>query len=297
MGSTMELIINAIISWITANILNRVFFRSRKPEKIIDDYEIRLKEKEKRIKELATESKKREKEKQRIIQSLKRSGLSTEKLVERYDSPLNAILISYATQVEPTGTGYYKRCKFVREELKKFNAKGLGGADFLIPPAKVPEYIKDRNDLELWFEKEILQGRHCKLKFLILFDLRKKTFWKSYVPYTQKNPYNRTIGEILDVEDLFTEEQVNRIALSNIIRDGDVVWLASSLLSGSELIKIQANQELIEGKLGNPSLRELSDTKKIQDISAIFAEIGIGNPEEVSKAIVDEAKFWHSRLK
>jgi len=60
---------------------------------------------------------------------------------------------------------------------------------------------------------------------------------------------------------------------------------------------IHLNQTIIERKLGNPSLRELSDTNKIQEISAVLADIGIGNPKEVSKAIVDEAKFWHSRLK
>lgn len=38
----MEFIISAIVSWVTNNILNRVFFRARKPEKIIDTYERKL---------------------------------------------------------------------------------------------------------------------------------------------------------------------------------------------------------------------------------------------------------------
>jgi hypothetical protein len=293
----MEYIIGAIVSWITSNILNRIFFRGRKTEEIINTYEKRLEEKDKSIEKIIREREKGEREKYRIIQSIKRSGLSTDKLVERYDKPLNAILISYATQVEPTGTGYYKRCKFVQEELKRFNVKSLGGADFLIPPAKVPGWIKNRSDLESWFEKEVLKGRYCKLRFLILFDLRKKAFWKSYVPYVQKKPWNYTVGEVLDVEDIFTEDQINRIALSNIIRDGDIVWLASRLLSGTELENIHSNQTLIESKLGKPSLRELADANIVSELSAALADIGITNPDEVSKAIVDEAKFWHSRLK
>ena len=293
----MEVIISAIVSWITNNILNRVFFRARKPEKIIDTYERRLAEKDKSIEKLTREQRKREKEKLRIFQSLKRSGLPTEKLVERYDRPLNVILISYATQVEPTGTGYYRPCKFVLEELKRFNAKGLGGADFLIPPAKVPQWIKNKNDLESWFEKEILKGRYCKLRFLILFDLRRKAFWKSYIPYAQIKPFNYTIGEILDIEDLFTEDQITRIALDNIIRDGDIVWLASRLLSGSELETIHKNQSNIENKLGNPSLRELSNDRMMNKLSTVLAEFGITTPAEVSQAIIDEAKFWHARLK
>ena len=173
----------------------------------------------------------------------------------------------------------------------------MGGADFLIPPAKVPKWIKNRDDLGSWFEKEILKGRYCKLRFLILFDLRKKAFWKSYVPYVQKNPWNYTIGEVLDVEDVFTEEQINRIALSNIIRDGDIVWLASSSLSGVELEKIHKNQAFIETKLGGLSVRELADANIESRLSSILGEIEITNPGEVSRAIIDEAKFWHSRLK
>lgn len=289
---------SAIVGWFTSKILDSVFFRKKGDNKeIIGTYERRLAEKDERIQKLEKSQKKREKEKRRIIQSIKRSGLSTDKLVERYDKPLNAILISYVTQVEPSGTGYYRPCKFVQDELKSFNAKRLGGADLLIPPAKVPGWIKNRNDLELWFEKEILKGRYCKLRFLILFDLRKKAFWKNYVPYTQKKPWNYTIGEVLDVEDLFTEEQINRIALSNIIRDGDVVWLASGLLSGTELEKIHSNQTLIENKLGTPSLRELADDHTVSKLSVALTDIEISNPDEVSKAIVDEAKFWHSRLK
>jgi hypothetical protein len=294
----MELILSAVFGWFTSKVLDRIFFRKKSSNaELIGVYERRLAEKDEHIQKLEKAQKKREKEKRRIIQSLKRSGLSTDKLVDRYDKPLNAILISYVTQVEPTGTGYYRRCKFVQDEIKRFNAKSLGGADFLIPPAKVPKEIKNRDDLESWFEKEILKGRYCKLRFLILFDLRKKSFWKSYVPYTQKNPWNYTIGEVLDVEDLFTEEQINRIALSNIIRDGDIVWLSSGLLSGTELEKIHSSQTLIEDKLGNPTLGELADDNVISELSVALKDIGISNPEEVSKAIVDEAKFWHSRLK
>lgn len=293
----MEFFIGAIVSWVVNNILNRFFFRGRKNEEIIKVYERRILERDQSIATLRREQKKREKEKYRIIQSLKRSGLSVDKLVERYGKPLNAILISYVTQVRPNKKGFYERYKFVREELKKYNAKNLGGADALIPPAKVPEWIKNRGDLQSWFEKEILKGRYCKLRFLILFDLRKRAFWNSYVPYEQKHPWNFTLGEVLSIEDLFTEEQINKIALSDVIRDGDIAWLASYLLSGNELEVIHKNQSLIEHKLGNPSLREFSNDTIWSELSIVLAEYGITNPDEVSKAIVDEAKFWSSRLK
>ena len=110
-------------------------------------------------------------------------------------------------------------------------------------------------------------------------------------------PFHFTLGEVLGIEDLFTEEQINRIALGDIIRDGDIVWLASRLLSGNELEIIHKNQTLIENKLGNPSLRELSNDSMVSKLSDTLAQFNITNPDEVYRAIVDEAKFWHSRLK
>lgn len=218
----MEYFFGSIISWIVSNILNRFFFRARKTDQIIETLEERLAGKDKSIERLRREQKRRAKERHHIVQALKRSGLSTDRLIDRYDKPLNAILISYATQVEPTQKGFYRKCKFIRDELMTYNAKGLGGSDFLIPPTKVPNWIKNNEDLQTWFEQDILKGRYCKLKLLILFDLRKKAFWHNYVPYEQKKPWNFTLGEVLDVEDIFTEKQISKIALSDIVRSGDI---------------------------------------------------------------------------
>ncbi len=150
-------VVGAIASWWIARLLNRYFSKSRRNEEIIGIYEKRLEEKEKGlqekdeiIEEITKDRRRREKEKRRIVDSLKRSGLSAEKLVRSYDKPLNAILISYAAQKEPTETGYYKSCKFIREELNRYDGKNVGGADALIPPTKVPKWIKNNADLKSW---------------------------------------------------------------------------------------------------------------------------------------------------
>jgi len=289
-------IFNSIISWIVAKVLDLFFGKAKRNEEIIEIYEKRLEEKDMSIEKLRKETEKRGKERYRIIQSLKRSGLSVSKLVERYDRPLSAILISYATQKESAGAGSSRPSKFVLEELQKYNVRYLGGTDALIPPAKIPEGIKNRDDLRIWFENGILKGRYCKLKFLALIDLRDKTYWDSNLPYVQIAPKHFTLGEVLSVEDLFTEGQINRIALSDIIRDGDIGWLASYLLSGHDLEIIHKNQTSIEDKLRNPSLRQLSDESITAELSNVLAEYGIANSDQVSKAIVKEARFWSSRL-
>ncbi len=293
----ISVIINSIYGWITAQILNRIFFSRNSNKEIIHAYDERLKEKDENIKKLTKEEKKYARERFRVIQALKRSGLSTDKLVERYDRPLNAILISYVTQVKPGKKGYYEKCKFVQLELKKYGALNLGGADALIPPSKVPKWIKNRLDLKLWFESKILKGRYCKLRFLILFDLRNKAFWNSYIPYKQKQPWNFTLGEVLNIEDLFTEEQINRIALGDVIRDGDIAWLASHFLATTELEVVHKNQSIIERKLGNPTLKEISKGTISDKLSSVLDEYGINNSLEVAKDIISEARFWDLRLK
>ena len=95
---------------------------------------------------------------------------------------------------------------------------------------------------------------------------------------------------------MFTEEQINRIALSNIIRDGDIVWLASHMLSGDELEIIHNQQALIENELSNPTLKELANNDILEKLSTTLHNHGINNHLSIAKAIIDEAKFWDSRL-
>jgi len=284
----MEFIINTIWSWIISHILDHIFSTGRKTEEIIITYERRLVDKEKSIEKLTREQKKAEKERLRVIDSLKRSGLSTEKLVERYDKPLNAILISYSHQ-NPKG--------FIKDEIGRYNSKWLGGEVSIIPPTNVPKNIKNKDDLKIWFEDEILKGRECKLKFLTLIDIRAKSYWYTYLPNADIERIHSTIGEKLSIEDIFTTEQIKTIALKDIIQAGDIAWLSSRVLSLDELKTIHLNQTTIERKLGNPSLRELANDEMLSKLLSVLAEFGIASPEEVSEAIIDEAKFWNKKIK
>jgi hypothetical protein len=236
-----------------------------------------------------------EKEKNRIIKSIERKGISTDKLIRKYDKPLNAILISYSSQKNENVNGKIVTEKFLREELSRFGLKSLGGSDFLIPPSHVPKSIRTRLDLEKWFEHEILKGRYCKIKFLLLIDLNKNSFWKNYLPYTQKKPFHHTIGEVLSIDDIFTENQINKIAISDIIKSGDILWLASSFLSEEESEIIQKNQHSIEKQLNNPSLRIIGDDKYKNRLTEVLSEY-IENAEEISQKIINEAKYWKKKL-
>lgn len=294
-------LIDPVLSWAVGKTLDQLVpsLFGGKNKEIIELYERRLKQKERDIK-LIKKGKDKDKqlyedERKRIIDSLKRRSISTSKLIEKYDNSLNAVILSYATQGEIVG-GKTRRLAFIKEELVKYNAKYLGGTDTLIPPSKVPSWIKDQNDLKRWFEKNILKGRYCKVKFLILFDLKKKAFWDSYVPYQQKKPKHYNIGELLSVEDLFTEEQISKISLGEIIREGDIAWLASTVLSGEELEVVLRGQNIIEKRLKRPSLRVIASGEIKNELVEALKGF-ISSPDVVAQSIIDEAKFWDDRLK
>ncbi len=72
--------------------------------------------------------------------------------------------------------------------------------------------------------------------------------------------------------------------------------MASSFLGEKELNKLIRNQKRIESQLGNPSLRELSDDSIIPRLNEVLSKI-LSEPNIISNAIVEEAKFWNSKLK
>ncbi len=293
----MSHLIGAIVGWLVGKALDLLFSRARKTDRIIAALEMSLAEKDGSIKQLAKDQKLNMRDKQRIMEALKRSSLSTDKLIRECDRPLNAILISYASQKVETASGHLNASAFIKTELARYNAKYLGGGDSLIPPASVPKGLKNSDDLREWFDSEILKGRYCKLKFLVLVDLRRKAYWNSNLPYRQVRPSHYMLGEVLTVEDVFTEDQIKDITLSDIVRSGDIGWLASDVLSAEELASIHNNQRAIEQELGNPSLRLLASYSALPKLSAVLARYGIANPDEVAGTIVDKAKYWHTKLR
>jgi hypothetical protein len=287
-----------IVTWFMEKIWNKIFPKKNENLEIIKTYEERIQKLEKDKEEITQKHGAKEEETKRIVDSIKRRGFSTKRIIETYGKPLNAVFISYASQFEKApDKNYPVSSHFLKEELQKYNSKYLGGTDVLIPPKNVPKKVKDKASLQKWFEEEILKGRYCKLKVLSLIDLRDKTFWGCYLPYKQKEPRHYMIGEVLKIDDLLTDEEiVNKLSIAQLIRDGDIVWLASRILSDKDLQCLHKNQDFIESSLGNPSLRILTDDKIIPKLTSVLKDY-IEKPQELSKAIVEEAKFWESKIK
>ena len=168
----------------------------------------------------------------------------------------------------------------------------------------VHNITKNRDDLKNFFENiyNKYKNEHTlKLNILAKIDLR-DCFWKNYLPYKQTHPRYKTVGEALDITDIFSERELKKafndanISIAEPILSGDIAFFASKILSDKELRIIHENQIEIEKKLGNPSLRELSRRKMVLSIERVLAQYGIKNSKEVANEIVGEAKFWYNEL-
>jgi len=297
----MVYIIGAIVSWIISNILDKLF-RRKTGKEILEISNRRLiallEEREREITQLEKENRRNRIKNQSIFQSIKQSGLSVEKLLSEYNKPLNAILISAYSQKKPGITIYGEPDKFILRELERFDGRHLGSGVYLIPPKKVPANMKNGNDLKEWFEEDILKNRFCVLKFLILFDIRKNAFWMNYLQYTQIRKNASTIGEVLALEDIFSEDQIAKTTtIAKIISKGDIGWLAHKYVSEDDLSIIRINQKLIENKLGNPTLRELALGNYRRRLQSVLEEFKIQNYEEATQLIISEAQFWNREIK
>lgn len=286
---------------VVANALEERFpklFKSKTKE-LVELYESRIEEKNVEIRRIEQDRRREQRQRQaeegRLVGSLKRRSIATEKLLEQYHKPVYAILLSYASQHADVN-GRIRSVSFLKDELSRFNAKYLGGTDTLIPPASVPRNLKTQEDLKHWFETEVLKGRYCKVKFMALVDIRRTAFWGTYLHYTQKEPKHHSIGEVLSMGDVFTDEQIDKLAISEIIRSGDIAWLASAVVAGQELEQILRNQKAIEAELKNPSLRILANSDIKDSLVQALAKF-IQNSDSVADAIIDEAKFWNDKLK
>lgn len=239
-------------------------------------------------------------EQNKLLDSLKRRGISTQRLIQKYDKPLRAILISYMKQRVQTSTGEVVHERYASHEFRAQGAISLGGSELIIPPTKFPENVKTRDDLKEWYEENILKGRYLKLKFLAIIDLREKIYWSNNVPEAggaRGGWKHSTIGEALNIDELFSEEAVNRIALSDIVRDGDIVWLASASVGTDTLHWIQQNQIGIENAIGNPNLRTIAKGDlKNNLIDELKTRLSRDEATEVAEAIITEAQYWQTKL-
>jgi ABC-type phosphate transport system auxiliary subunit len=259
--------------------------------------EIQKKERRKEeLEEKLSEAESKKKDLELVMNALERKGIDTEALVENYQEKFRIILMYPGYQKN----GKDETDKFIKEELNEnYDAIELGGGLKLVPPAKVPDNIKETEDLESWVNSFYPTEEHKSIVgFATVLDLR-DIFWHS--DYDETKSMRRTIGDKMNVDQIFqTEEEffqsmeANDISLLEIVEEMNIGYFAAKITNREEAEDIYDNLDSIQSELNQPSLLWLSEGENKQQIREAVEDY-TNTPEELAEGIQERAQFWEEK--
>lgn len=254
-----------------------------------------LEEKEGLKEELEASEEKKQLKSQRLRnlkQVLDRKGIDADYLIEKYGSPKAPLLVLTHFR-ESSGYNSEDEEQFIREQLDRLGAEVLHGATRVIPPRSISQDIESRDELEKWFNNEVLGGREdltYKLELMSIMDLG-QVFGRDSAGDDGGQFKMRTIDEIFDTvvptEDLLEIlARSDRISMEEELRE-NVALLAVPYASETQMRQLIGEQTSIQRNLGNISQIENTDESRIEEI---LKENGVSGAGELAAGIKSEAK-------
>ena len=244
----------------------------------------------------------------RILRRIRRSlrgVLSTEDLIEEFDSPLNALVIY--KWGEP-------RQKLIRDRLAELGFKDIGAGLKILPPSRMPHPpLKNRRTIENWLKRSVLNFLPKTHKYSIVFaqivDLR-KVYATKYAPEDWFERFRGyTLLEKLSWEELFPIDFIRKILAKKtnvsveelVVEHFPFCFLISRFLNDEDFERVLSQRdEVIQDlkkcfNLENVTLIDFADMN-VDELSQILTKLKIMNTKQIAKAMVDEAKLWNTFL-
>jgi hypothetical protein len=245
----------------------------------------------------------------RILERVRRSlkgVLSTEELVEEFDSPLNAVLIYKWGEPEQ---------KLIRDGLAKLGFKDIASGIKILPPSRMPDPpLKNRRDIEKWLRQNLLDHLPRSHKYAIVFaqliDLR-KVYTTKYAPQDWADRFRGyTILDKLSWEELFPMKILRKLVTKKthvsfeelILEYFPFSFLISRFLSDKDLDRVLPQRETIIQEirrvfnLDSVTLMDFADMNE-EELSQVIAKLKISNSKQIARGMVNEARVWKSFLK
>lgn len=241
---------------------------------------------------------------ERILSCLNEESLARERLIENYWMPLHALVIAFTKIQDENG----EKMNFIKEKLE---ANGqlhqLTGSTWIVPPRDVPDRLKgnvdSREEMASWLEEDIYGGNSelkSHIAFAGLVDLRNVCSRTDYEE-GETSHFISTVDEELRLEEIFSEEAFSEalanqsVDLTELIEAGDIAFFASKGVTRAELDAIHENQETIESRLGNPSLRGLASDVPEQSIAEALSPY-VAAPSQVAQTVKQDAELWAEHM-
>ena len=251
------------------------------------EYEVQQKEK------LRAEKKRENQRLQNLKRVLQREGIDTSYLVDKYDNALYApvmVLTHFSSPNHNDEDGE----EVISENLDSLSAKTLHGATKIIPPRSFDQDISGRQELQEWFDREVLDGNTDlahRLEFLSVVDIN-QVFDRDNAEEEGRGYPANTVNDLFDTDTVIPTEDLldilarsDRISIEEEIRE-NIALLAVSSASKEQMDALIQSQKSIQKQLGN--LTEVSNTE-VTRIRSVLSEHNVSEPDQLAEEIRKEA--------
>lgn len=253
-------------------------------------------EEEQEEKERLQEAKKRENQRlSNLKRALRQEGISTDYLVEKYDSALYAPLM-VLTHFNAPNNNSEKDADFIKSNLEALDTKMLHGSARIVPPRNFDQSIRTNGELREWFDENVLGGRTDlahKLEAISVVDVA-QTFDRDATDDDGGRGFEtHTVSELFETDTVIPTEDLldilsrsERISLEEELRE-NIALLAVQGASEAQMDQVLEAQPELEDCLGG--LTQIAQTD-ISDIKDILKRHEVEDPESLAVSIRDEAE-------
>lgn len=258
----------------------------------VDELRTSLEEKEAEQQRLRDQQKRKNQRLQNLKRVLRRKGIDTSYLVDKYDDALYAPVM-VLTHFSHPNHNEERGADLISENLEALDAKTLHGATKIIPPRNFDQSTSGRTELRDWFDEEVLSGKTDlahRLEFLSIVDIN-QVFDRDQVDDEGGFPTN-TVSKLFETDTVVPTEKLleilahdEQISIEDELRD-NIALLAVSGATQDQMDALFDNQSAIESELGG--ITQIANTRPVE-IGQILSKYEIPDSAELAQAIHEEA--------
>lgn len=251
---------------------------------------------EREEKEELKEAKKRENRRlSNLKRALKRKGIDTEYLIDKYDNALYAPLM-VLTHISAPNNNTEDDYEFITSNLEALDTKMLHGSTRIIPPRNFDQTIRSKQELQEWFDTEVLGGRTDlthKLEVISIADIT-QTFDRDATTVTDGPDFvTHTVSDLFDTDTVLPTEDLldilarsDRISLEDELQENLALLVVPSA-SETQMEQVIEAQTDLEATLGD--LTQIANTS-VHEIETAFERAGIDDAKELAASAKEEAE-------
>lgn len=251
---------------------------------------------EREEKEALREAKKRENQRlSNLKRALRRKGIDTDYLIEKYDRSLYAPLM-VLTHFSAPNNNSEDDAEFITENLKALDTKMLHGSARIVPPRNFDQDIRTKKELRAWFDEQILGGRTNlthKLEVISVADIAQTFDRDASVDKEGPDFETNTVSELFETDTVIPTEDLldilsrsDRISLEEELRE-NIALLVVPNASEEQMDQVLKAQTSLEEGLGE--LTQIAQTD-VDAIEGVLAAHGVDDSQELAKGMKDEAE-------